>query len=239
LPKYAAKAQVNFAEMLHDQGDNLAAAEARKAAVRLIDEGKIDSGQALRSTPGEVRARMNYFYACHWREQGDRAKEKAHLDEAVRHDSNELDALIASHQLPDPEPKYHQNTLKLIERAADGLRTAIAESPEEARHYNQFAWLIGNTEGDLDEALRCARKAVELWPESGAYRDTLAHVHFARGELQQAVASQTKAAELQPYSGLITRKLRVFRDALDEQKKNTDSTTAKETAAEIEDEENR
>ncbi len=221
VPMFAAKAQVGLAEMLHDEGNDLAAAEALRNLVQMIDQKKVDPETAVRRTGGEVRARMSYFYACHWQEQGNRDKQREHLDEAIRQDPGDIDVLIARYQFPSPAPEFREKTLELIEKKAAEFRNEIARAPEEPGPYNQFAWLVGNTEGDLDEAQRCAEKAVELWPDSGAFLDTLAHVHFGRGDLQNAVKHQAKAAELDPHSGLIARKLRVFRDALEKKQENT------------------
>ena len=98
------------------------------------------------------------------------------------------------------------------------LRDAIVEDPESAAAFNQYAWLVGNTAGDLDEALKCSLKSLELEPETGGYYDTLAHVYFAKGDYENAVKSQTKAAELDPHSGVIRRKLELFREKLKEKK---------------------
>jgi tetratricopeptide (TPR) repeat protein len=218
LPSAKVRAGALFSETLHDQGDNLAAAKVLEEVLqvdqRALDEAVDGTGRTVQG----IRGRMAYFLACHWGEQGDRAKQRQYLNEAVQHDRAELDALIARHQLPDKEPEFHQKTVELIGRAASVYREAIAEipdqSPRKAGLCNQFAWLVGNTEGDLDEALKCAHKAVELRPDAAAYLDTLAHVYFARGELQEAVKYQTKAAEHDPYSGLIAKKLEVFQNAL-------------------------
>ena len=107
----------------------------------------------------------------------------------------------------------------MIQKAAAALRDKVRRHPENPRYYNEFAWLVGNTEGDQDEALRYSQKAVELRPESGVYLDTLAHVYFGRGDLDRAVTYQAQAARFEPHSGLIVRKLEVFRKAIDERKK--------------------
>ena len=162
---------------------------------------------------------MYYFFACHWAEKGDRPKEREHLDKAVEAYPAEIDALIARYRLPDQSPEYRQETLDLIAKAASIMRQQMEAEPNEPTYYNQFAWLIGNTEGDIDEALKFAQKAVDMSPDSGAYYDTMAHVYFGKGDYENAVKHQTTAAELDPYSGLIAKQLTVFRNALAKEQK--------------------
>jgi len=215
LPFPKVRAGLTLSEMLHDAGEEAPAAEAL-AQVLKIEKKALDAIlNRIDRKAGEIRARMIYFRACRAAEQGHPAEQRKLLDEALRHDPAELDSLIARYQLPDVEPEYREKTLELIGEAAAALRQAIDEARDDPRYHNQLAWLVGNTEGDLDEALRCARRAVELAPETSAYQDTLAHVYFARGELEKAVEHQTRAAELEPHSGLIAEKLVVFRKALE------------------------
>jgi tetratricopeptide (TPR) repeat protein len=205
--------------MWHDQGENLAAAEALQDALKLDPTALRTALMVVGRTKGGVRARMNYFYACHWQEQGDLGKQREYVDEAIHEDPAEIDALIARYRLPNAAPDDPQKTLELIGKAAGEFRERIRQSPEDPRAYNEFAWLIGNTEGDLDEALRYAQKAVELSPDNGAFLDTLAHVYFGRGDVENAVKWQTEAVKFEPHSGLILRKLGVFRNALQKRRK--------------------
>ena len=213
LPEAAAIAQGRLAEMLHDQGEHQRAAETLEDTIGLIDQKKLKDTQEERT---RLVGRMNYFRSRHWAEQGDLKKEREHVDRALEADPAELDALIARHKLPGVDAEYDRETLGLIEKAADGLVRQIQTSPEEPQNYNQFAWLVGNTKGDSDEALRCAKLAVEMSPASGAFFDTLAHVHFGRGELEAAVKYQVHAARLEPHSGLIVKQLAFFREKLKE-----------------------
>jgi len=222
---YKVAALVYLSEMLHDQGRDLQAAEARKDAVDAIHRMPAPAREQTKETlalshldPAEIGARMNYFFACHWERQGDRAKQRKHLEEAIRSSPFEVDTLIALGRLPEQSEAEHKKTRKQIDRAAEMLRREIQENPDEANAYNQAAWLIGNTQGNLDEALRFAEKAVELEPDNSAYLDTLAHVHFAKGELDQAIRYQSRAAEVDPHNGLIVSELKVFRDAAEKGK---------------------
>ena len=210
------RAGLVLSEMLHDAGEDVSAAEVLSQVLE-VDKQELERLlNRISRTGREIQARMIYFRACHAAEQGDRAKHRKLLDEAIRNDPAELDALIARYQLPDAEPEYRRETVELIGKAATALRQAIVEANDQPTYYNQFAWLVGNTEGDSDEALRCARKAVELAPETSAYQDTLAHVYFGRGDLENAVKHQTRAAELDPHSGLIAKQLDVFQKAFEE-----------------------
>ena len=172
---------------------------------------------------------MNYFFACHWEAKGDKAKRREYLDKALKADPTDVDVLIACYRLPEQPPEYHAKIVELIKKEAATIRQEISEAAGQeqtgeesvvALAYNQFAWLIGNTQGDFDEALKYSRKSVELLPNEGGFYDTLARVYFAKGELDNAVKQQTRAAELEPHSGLIRRQLEFFRKQREEKKKS-------------------
>ncbi len=207
-------ATISLAEMLHDQGEDLRAAEAFKPLVEWF--GQRDSlPDALEElNPNGLQARMHYFYSCHWARQGDRTKQKQSLEAALKADPADIDTLIACYRLPEQPPEWKKHIQTLIQKAIEVFREKIQENPDESNDYNHLAWLVGNTEGDLDEALRCVQKAIELAPDVGGYYDTLARVYFARGDLANAIKYQTKAVELEPHSLLIRRQLEEFQKAL-------------------------
>jgi tetratricopeptide (TPR) repeat protein len=212
------QAQRLLAEMLHDQGEEQEAGEVLQQLVQAVGINRPPQARVLRATLGEIRARMHYFFACHWAAKGDRARQAESLDKALAEDPSDVDVLIACYRLPAAPLPYREKIRKLIAAAAAELNQKIGEEPDDPSSYNQLAWLVGNTEGDLDEALRAASKAVELVPEAGGYYDTLARVCFAKGDLANAVKHQTKAAELDPHSGQVARQLALFRKALEESK---------------------
>jgi hypothetical protein len=224
-----ATAQSMLGEMCHDQGQDLDAGTVLQKLVETIDAGKLTEAKLGRRKPDEIRARMNYFFACHWQVKGDKAKQHDYLDKALKADPGDVDVLIACYRLPEQSPEYHAKIVALIKKEAATSREQIAdaanreqaaEEAELASLYNQFAWLIGNTEGDLDEALRYSRKSVEMMPTEGGFYDTLARVYFAKGDLDNAIKQQTKAAELETHSGLIHRQLDFFRKKREEKKKS-------------------
>jgi len=210
-------AAIQLAEMLHDQGQPFQAAEALRPLVEWF--AKRDSlPDALEDlTPLSLQARMHYFYACHWEAQKDRTKQKQALQEALKADPTDVDTLIACYRLPEQPPDWKTKIQSLIQKAVEVFREKIHQEPEDATYYNHLAWLVGNTEGDLDEALRCAQKAVELAPDAGGYYDTLGRVYFARGDLANALKYQTKAVQLDPHSLPIRRQLDKFQKAAGQQ----------------------
>jgi tetratricopeptide (TPR) repeat protein len=212
-------AQSLLAEMLHDQGQDLDAAATLEKLVEAIDAGKVTENELNGRRANEIRARMDYFFACHWETKEDLAKRQECLDKALKADPADVDVLIACYRLPEQTPEDRANVIELIQKSAAETRELINQDPESPTSYNQFAWLIGNTEGDFDEALKFSLKSVELKPDEAGLYDTLARVYFAKGDLDNAVKNQTKAAELDRHSGLIQRQLDFFRKKQEEKKK--------------------
>jgi predicted Zn-dependent protease len=72
------------------------------------------------------------------------------------------------------------------------------EYPKCAYAHNSAAWLSACCRRNLDGGLAHATKAVELAPDTPAYMDTLAEMHFQRGDKDKAVAMQKRVVELDP-----------------------------------------
>jgi len=206
--------------MLHDQGEELKAAEVLVEANKVFKDRSPEE-EALMRKVSEWRSRMHYFFACHYEGLHDRAKQRAALDEALQADPTDVDVLIACYRLPDASPDYRGKIRELIKKSAAALRNQISEEHDDAvaTPANQFAWLIGNTEGDFDEALKFSKLSIELDPEAGGYYDTLGRCYYAKGDYENAVKFQSKAHELEGHSGLIAKQLALFTKALEEQKK--------------------
>jgi tetratricopeptide (TPR) repeat protein len=213
-----AVAQRMLSEMLHDQGEDFDAAETLAKMLQAWETVKRTEGRPDAAELTENRSRMHYFFACHWESKNDLAKQRESLDKALEVNQTDIEALIACYHLPEQTPEYHAKIVERIQRSANELYEKVAQEPNNMAACNQYAWLVGNTEGDQDRALKCSEKAVEASPRDGGLVDTLARVHFARGDLEGAVKLQAKAAEMEPHSGLIRRQLEVFRKKLEEKK---------------------
>ncbi len=208
-----------LAELYHDRGRDDRATETLGAIEKIYARQSnlwslpdLERGDAL--ALGAVRARVDYFDACHWKALGDRAKQRECLEKALATQSYDIEVLIECYQIPDTPADFRAKIRKLIEKRLCELREQAADfgaNPAAASPCNEFAWLAANTEGDLDEALQLSKRSLDLVGEQGAYCDTLARVYFAKGDYAEAVKQQTRAAELSPHMLAVRNQLALFR----------------------------
>jgi len=229
-----------LADLIYDRAEYLAAAELLDEQVKQIAERLKAAGAdanaktLLGGLRGSLGVRMHYYYATHFREQGDHAQAAKHLDLAIEQDKPQLnptstpiwdiDVLIGLHRLPDPAEDRHRTTEQMIEQTGATYQQLIERDPEEATNYNQLAWLWANTDRNLKEALSLSLKSLELKPNEAGYLDTLARCYFALGDLENAVASQKNAVALDPHSGQMNRQLKQFEEALAKSRATSDKS---------------
>ena len=228
------QARLLFSEMLHDQQREQQAAEVLR---EIVDAMEKDQNirylvARFRREPGSLASRMYFFLAEHARLNGDQEKKVEKLKKAIQFDPTDADVLIGMYRASEGDSDWHNEVLRLIVEATKTFRDEIdeyerqeAESPTEeirtlyrrelASANNQLAWLVSNTEGDYDEALRRSHRSLELRPETAAYLDTLGRCYYARGDYANAILYQSRAVELEPHSGQIRRQLEFFRKALE------------------------
>ncbi len=227
-----------LAEMHHDQAretqaaavlntlvDRLKARRTQKKKEKTADGQKENLAEKARKLerqltdfPGinikSLQARRGYFLAQQHKAKGQTDKQRQCLEAALAADPSEIDVLIACYRLSDSTPEFRRKVKKLIRAATDHMRMQAVKHPRMMSWYNQLAWLVSNTEGDLDEALRFSKKSLQLQRDNGGYYDTLARCYYAQGDLKNAVKAQTRAAGLEPHSGLIAKQLKLFTEAL-------------------------
>src|SRR5262249_39806937 len=75
-------------------------------------------------------------------------------------------------------------------------RTAQSLNPLDATSYNNMAYVYATRGSNLGEALKLARRAQELAPNSPFVLDTLGLVHYRRGEYAEAEPVLRKAVGL-------------------------------------------
>ena len=218
------EANRELAEMLHDATQGLSAARVLEEFLKSLedlrddqvpaDDERMSRDEFLQYT-SRHRARMHYYFAQHFASQGDFDKQRQYLEKAIAMDRTDADVLIAMFRFSSQDEAWKKRTQSLIEEATRTFRELIKASPDDvalAYHYNQLAWLVGNTEGDYDEALKCSQKSLEIRPNMAGFLDTLGRCYYANGDLENALKFQSQAVRLEPYSRQIKRQLEFFQD---------------------------
>jgi tetratricopeptide (TPR) repeat protein len=216
-----------LANNLHDRQQDQEAGEIFK---QLLDAADKDPAvmqrirvaqQQVEVSVNQLRASMLFYFSCDAGRQGDTQKRRELLDKAYDQDHSNVEALIGLFEMTGSEPERRAELRKSIKDVIDQCRLRIEDEPEKFTFYNQIAWLVANTDGDLDEALRMSQKSVELARAAGAtgrqlggLYDTLAHCYFAKKDYARAVSTQEEATKLDPQTTSISRALVKFREAL-------------------------
>ncbi len=201
------QATILHSELLHEQGRD---AEAAAVLATIMDP---ETGQAERAAllfnrdAESLRSRMLYFAAC---AEPDLAASRRLLEAALRANASDVDALIAIYRLPDNTPEQQAEAAARIGRALSQIEEEIEAVPGDPTGKNEYAWLVANTEGDLEKATGYSRASLELSPDSGSFLDTLAHCHAAAGNLDRAIRTQWLAVTQDPHSPMIRRNYERF-----------------------------
>jgi tetratricopeptide (TPR) repeat protein len=148
--------------------------------------------------------------------------------------------MIVMYRVPGADEAWRNATRERIVKAASGFREELAALAErhktargeekgllpfqEALVNNQLAWLVSNTEGDFDEALKCSLRSLALWPNRAGFLDTLGRCYYAKGDYANAVKVQSQAVALEPHSPPMLAQLELFRKALETSKPADDGT---------------
>jgi tetratricopeptide (TPR) repeat protein len=102
---------------------------------------------------------------------------------------------------------------KLFQQTFQAQRQICQEFPQAATHLNNAAWICARSQRQLEEALEFAQQAVSLAPDSAAYQDTLAEVHFQLGNREAAVAAAGRSVELSGSTKQSLARLRHFSES--------------------------
>jgi tetratricopeptide (TPR) repeat protein len=228
-------ARVYLANLYHDYEQHDEAAEILQPLVKAVQgDGNVGQlytnlrrfysrqGDSILPEAEALGCRMHYFRACQYREEEDWSRVREELQRAIRFDPTDADVLIAMYRVPDADDKWRQTTLAQIRELARQFQQQIEEDPSDRDPYNQWAWLISNTEGDYQQAIRYSHRSLELIPagadeSAGAsYLDTLGRCYYAAGDLENAVKYQRQAVAKVDYMQVMQRQLALFEKALAE-----------------------
>jgi hypothetical protein len=224
--------RVFLAALRHDQEAHEEAAEALAPLIKELQDPKVGqlydqvrsvmANRYSENVPEKrvLSARYHTYLAGQHRAAKDWKQERSALEQALRFDREDSDILIAMYRLQETDDKFKAETRKKIADLANSFQQKIDAAPNYAPNYNQWAWLISNTEGDFQKAIRYSHRSLELntggESAEASYLDTLGRCYYAAGDYENAVKYQRQAVEKVGYLQVMQRQLELFEKALAE-----------------------
>jgi tetratricopeptide (TPR) repeat protein len=190
---------------------------------RIFFERDIDLQDAA-----SLALRQHFLLACAYEQHGDWAHQREQLLQALTPgegdaDAEDADVLIAMYRVHDADDAWRADTLRRIKSLAQTIEKQIEDNPNSGPAYNQWAWLISNTEGNYDKALRYSKRSIELATDQrtaqrtissrASYLDTLGRCYYAVGDYENAIQNEREAVRLIPHMQVMLRQLAMFEKA--------------------------
>lgn len=215
-PAQFALAAIMYAEFLHDQErEDEAAASLRRLmegrAAAAIARGGNQIIQQIGRDPQSIRSRMHYFEACAAAVRGDADAQRKALEDSLRSYPKDVDSLISLYGLKDNTPEQRTDAVARIRKALEQIEGEIQSVPEDTNSYNEYAWLVANTEGDIQKATRYSKHSLVKSFDSSSYLDTLAHCQAAAGDIPAAIRTQSLALRQEPHNRTLRKNLERFK----------------------------
>ena len=220
------ESSIRLGWMFHDLGRHQEAYQAYRPLVESMDKDNLvikRRVQELSHRPETVRGQMHFSRGLYLGEQQKYAQQRVQLEKAIQRDQENADILIAMYRIPDGDKIQKEKTHRMIDALRGKYENKIANAERDARRnpsqstsrhlaqqLNQFAWLVSNTYGDYQTALKNSQRSLQLIPDNGGYLDTLARCYFAIHDLDNAIKHQRRAVRSEPHSGQISRQLDFF-----------------------------
>jgi tetratricopeptide (TPR) repeat protein len=195
------------ADMLGEVVEKLTAEKQRQLREELQERSR--EGRQVIDVPTLI-ARREYYQSFHHETQGEYDQQRKCLAKAAAANASDPDILIAMYRMPEADEEFRQRTLAAIRTMHDAFLSDIDDFPDDPNGYNQWAWLVANTEGDFAKAVEYSRRSLEIRPDEPSYLDTLGRCYYAAGDLENAIKAQKRAVELAPHYGVMRRQLELF-----------------------------
>ena len=99
------------------------------------------------------------------------------------------------------------------EESKKALRRALEIDKDSTRALNRLAWFHATEKKDLDRGIRLSKRSLEIQPDTPAYLDTLAELHYLSGQAVKALPLIQRAIELEPGNRYFRIQLEKFKRA--------------------------
>jgi tetratricopeptide (TPR) repeat protein len=236
-------ARVSLASLLHDYERYQEASDTIEPLAKAVkNEGEVGKlytelyryyqGRLLPEAKA-VPAKLHFYRACQHHAEKDWKREQEELQLAIKADPTDADVLIAMYRVPEADDAWRENVRLRILDLSRQFQQKIDENPSDMSNYNQWAWLISNTEGDFQKAIRYSHRSLELIPAGsgksagGSFLDTLGRCYFAAGDIDNALKYQREAIKKVGYMQVMHRQLAQFEKAKTEKQATTQGDSDK------------
>jgi tetratricopeptide (TPR) repeat protein len=222
-------ARIYLSGLLHDYAREKEAADTLEPLVKAVQgESRIaqryaqireyQNGRLALPDPDAIAANYHFYRAEQYTAEKDYTRARGELDLAINFDPTNADVLISMYRVPEADEKWRGGVRQRLRKLTDQFQEEIEQDPADASPYNQWAWLVSNTEGDFQKAVRYSHRSLELNTngESGAasYLDTLARCYYAAGDYENAVKYERLAIQKNSFMQVMQRQLALFEKAL-------------------------
>ncbi len=230
----AARARADLAEMLGELQRHQDVVDVLRPLVdRLEKDSKLKQRLLMNFFDyRQIRSNAKYHQALSSIEAGDGQKAKPQLVRAFQDNPRNVDILITMYRL-DGDEAWRDLVMRTLEISSRQIDQSIQDQRDENRRggkenkdllsdlLNQYAWLVSNTEGNLQKALSYSLESLEI-STNGAKLDTCARCYYAIGDLDNAIRMQKRALKLMPHSPPLRRQLNQFEAAQQERAKDSE-----------------
>jgi tetratricopeptide (TPR) repeat protein len=136
------------------------------------------------------------------------------------------------YHFPEGDAKWHESVKQRLRQQAQQFQQEIDQDPSDPTPYNQWAWLVSNTEGDVQKAIRYSHRSLELNANGdggeASFMDTLGNCYFAAGDYENAVKFERQAIAKMDHLQIMHRQLAMFEKALAEKQASSKDADAKQ-----------
>jgi len=204
---------------LHDRGEDKAAAEILTESLDALDASPEAKSRIMEDAISGgnlkgLKAQREFYLACAFEAEGNFEAQRKKLDQAASHHPEDPDILIAKYYLKGADEAYRKVTRRRIEAVCRKKQFAIEKNPGDPNYLNYWAWLVSNTEGDFEQAIKYSLRSLQLQPGRASFLDTLGRCYFAAGDLENAIRYQREAVEKHPHMQVMRRQLALFEQEL-------------------------
>lgn len=226
----AAIARSDLAVLLSDLERHREVAELLTPLIDRLEKDAVLKQQLIRLSTFNysfIVSSAQYHAALAMIDEGEIDKARPLLAQAFQRYPVNVDILIKMHQI-DGDQTWRNLVDRTLEVTIRQIEQSIQDVREDAKRFgqpivlelgyqlNQYAWLVANTSGNKEKALKYSLESLNISNDS-AKMDTCARCYFAVKDYENALRMQKRALKQSPYSPPLLRQLSLIEEALRKQ----------------------